>query len=144
MSWIRVWVHIVFTTKNTQKLLANDTRQTIFDHIKENAGRKDIKLINIGGYLEHIHCLVLLNKDQSISQLVRLIKGESSHWINKNKLVKGKFNWQDDYWAVSVSESHVSALNKYINQQEEHHRNKSFVEELDEFMKKYGWQYVKE
>lgn len=143
MSWIRIWIHLVFTTKNSQKLLTKEIRQTIFDHIKDNAVKKGIKLINIGGYLEHIHCLILLNKDQAISESARLIKGESSHWINKNKIVKGKFNWQDDYWAVSVSESHVKTISKYIDQQEEHHHKKSFTEEIDEFMVKYGWKYIK-
>ena len=58
--------------------------------------------------------------------------------------MRGKFSWQDDYWAVSVSESHVNAVRKYIHGQEEHHRKKSYAEEIDEFMKKYGWKYVKE
>jgi len=69
-----------------------------------------------------------------------LIKGESSFWINKNKLTQNKFSWQDDYWAVSVSESHLQATRNYILSQEEHHRKKSFAQEIEEFMNKYGWQ----
>jgi REP element-mobilizing transposase RayT len=88
--------------------------------------------------------LISLAKDISISQTARLIKGESSNWINKNNLIKHKFNWQDDYWAVGVSETHLAKVRKYIHNQEEHHRVKSFNEEIELFMHKYGWTYVKD
>lgn len=87
--------------------------------------------------------MISLGKDQTISKISQLIKGESSKWINDNKLTKTKFFWQDDYWAVSVSESHIESVKEYIQNQEEHHRTKSFTEEVEEFMKKYGWKYVK-
>jgi REP element-mobilizing transposase RayT len=144
MSWVRVWIHLVFTTKDKEKILSEKIRKEVFMHIKTNAKQKEIKIDCVNGYLEHVHCLFLLNKEQTISKSVGLIKGESSHWINEKKFVRGKFSWQDDYWAVSVSESHVNAVRKYIHGQEEHHRKKSYAEEIDEFMKKYGWKYVKE
>lgn len=142
MSWVRVWLHIVFTTKNREPILYSRIRKNIFQHIKENAAQKDIWIDSINGYTEHSHCLLSLNKDQTISKVVQLIKGESSFWINKNKLTKTKFSWQDDYWVVSVSESHLKSVREYIHNQEEHHKYKSFSEEIDEFMKKYGWSYV--
>ena len=77
-----------------------------------------------------------------MSKIAQLIKGESSRWINKNNLVQGKFIWQDDYWAVGVSESHLKSVRNYIRCQEEHHKEKSFSEEVDRFMKKYGWKYL--
>ena len=67
---------------------------------------------------------------------MQLIKGESSFWINKNKLTKTKFEWQDDYFVVSVSESQVYKIREYINNQEKHHRRKTFMEEYESFMKK--------
>jgi len=70
------------------------------------------------------------------------MKGESSHWINKNKIIRDKFIWQDDYWAVSVSESHLASVRSYIHNQEKHHKSKTFSEEIKEFMEKYGWQYI--
>jgi REP element-mobilizing transposase RayT len=143
MSWVRVWIHLVFSTKNREPYLnSKELREKVFNHIKENAKEKNIWLEDLNGYKEHIHCLISLNKEQSISKIAQLIKGESSFWINKNKLIKGKFFWQDDYWAVSVSESHIESVKKYISEQEEHHRIKSFSEEVDEFMKKYGWNYI--
>lgn len=143
MSWVRVWVHLVFSTKNREPYLnSRELREKVFNHIKDNAKEKDIWLDSINGYKEHIHCLISLNKEQSISKIAQLIKGESSFWINKNKLTKNKFIWQDDYWAVSVSESHIENVKKYISEQEEHHRIKTFSEEVDEFMKKYGWYFI--
>lgn len=143
MSWVRIWVHLVFTTKNREKIILKDIRQTILEHIKQNAEEKRICLDAINGYQEHIHCLLSLDREYSISKMSQLIKGESSFWINKNNLMRRKFSWQDDYWAVSVSESHLDGVRNYIQNQESHHRGKSFSEEIDEFMKKYGWKYVK-
>jgi putative transposase len=67
------------------------------------------------------------------------MKGESSYWINKQSLVKNKFEWADEYYAVSVSESKLDDVRKYINNQEEHHRKKTFAEECDDFMKHYNF-----
>jgi len=143
MSWVRIWVHLVFSTKNREKIILEDIRDSIYDHIRQNAEEKKIWLDTINGHLEHIHCLISLDREASISKVSQLIKGESCFWINKNKILRNKFSWQDDYWAVSVSESHLDAVRNYIHNQEEHHRHKSFSEEIDEFMKKYGWQYIK-
>jgi REP element-mobilizing transposase RayT len=143
MSWVRIWVHIVFSTKNREPLLNSaDLRKQVFQHIKKNAEEKGIWLDCVNGYSDHAHCLVSLNREQSISQVAQLIKGESSFWINKNNLVDGKFMWQDDYWAVSVSEKHLESLRHYIFNQEEHHRTATFKEEVTVFMKKYGWEYI--
>ena len=68
-----------------------------------------------------------------------LVKGESAHWLNQQKHFKGKFYWQDDYFAVSVSELQVEAVERYIKNQENHHSAKPFSEELDFFNRKYKW-----
>ena len=143
MSWVRIWIHLVFSTKNREAYLHKDIREQVFNHIKLNAEQKGIWLDRINGYIDHTHCLISLNKDQSISKVAQLIRGESSRWINKNNLIKGKFIWQDDYWAVGVSESHLTSVRNYIQKQENHHKNRSFSEEVDKFMKKYGWKYIK-
>jgi putative transposase len=113
-------------------------------HIKENAKVKNIWLDSIDGHSEHMHCLISLNKDISIKDTMQLIKGESSHWINALKLIKEKFNWQDDYWMVGVSESHITQVRNYIENQNIHHAKKSFKQEINEFMKKYGWEIIKD
>lgn len=145
MSWVRIWVHLVLTTyKSTPFFNSSEIRNLIFKHIAENAKEKNIWMDSVGGHKQHVHCLISLGKDQTISGVLQLIKGESSFWINKNKIVHGKFAWQDDYWVVSVSESHLEQVRKYIQNHEEHHRFKSFEVEIDEFMLKYGWNFVKE
>ena len=130
---------LVFSTKNREPYLQNEIRKNIFKHIKQNSEEKGIWMDCINGFSDHIHCLISINKEQTISKIAQLIKGESSYWINKSQLTNKKFIWQDDYWAVSVSESHLESVRNYILNQEEHHKVKSFSEELSEFLKKYGW-----
>ena len=143
MSWIRIWIHFVFTTKNRVGYLSSaGIRRTLFDHIKQNSSKKEIWIDSIGGSKEHIHCLVSLGKEQTISKIAQLIKGESSFWINNNNISELKFGWQDDYWAVSVSESQIPEVRRYILNQENHHEIKTFEEEYNDFIKKYGWDKI--
>lgn len=74
---------------------------------------------------------------------MNLIKGESSFWINKNKLTKMKFEWADEYFAVSVGESQLNKVREYIKNQEQHHKTKSWEQECKEFMEKYGFSKMK-
>ncbi len=143
MPYVRVWIHFVWSTKNREPFLNNEIRNKVFGHIKENAKTKDIYIDFIGGYVDHVHCLISLGTDQNIEKIMQLIKGESSFWINKNNLCKTKFGWQDEYFAVSVSESNVASVRKYIAKQEEHHTSKSFDEEFTGFMRRAGFQRFK-
>jgi REP element-mobilizing transposase RayT len=115
----------------------------IWNHIRENAQKKEIYVDFINGYSDHCHCLISLGIDQTIQKTVQLLKGESSFWINKNKLTQEKFEWQDEYFAVSVSESIVDKVRDYIKNQEEHHHKKTFQEEYEELMLKFGFQKLK-
>ena len=144
MSWVRIWVHLVFSTKNRRPFLkTRELRTAMSGHIKAEAAKKDIWLDSIDGYQDHMHCLISIGRSQTISKIAQLLKGESSHWINKVQLLNDHFIWQDDYWAVSVSESHILSVRNYINNQEEHHKRRTFTEEIDEFMNKYGWALIK-
>jgi putative transposase len=145
MSWVKVYVHYVFSTKNRIPFLSSkEIRHKVYEHIIENAKEKDIWLDCVDGYHDHLHCLVSLGRTQTISDVARLIKGESSFWINKHKLTIGKFSWQDDYWAVGVSESDIVKVRNYIYNQEEKHKHTTFSDEVDEFMNKYGWELIQE
>ena len=132
MPYIRVWIHFVWSTKNRNPLLKKEVRHKLITHIKQNAKEKNIYLDCINGYTEHLHCLVSLGSDQTLSKVMQLIKGEASNWFNKNIMTDEKLEWQDEYFAVSVSESQIEAVRKYIFNQEAHHRNKSFEEESNE------------
>lgn len=140
MSWVRVYIHMVFCTKNRFPFLNSaELRKTVFQHIKANAEEKEIWIDCVNGFQDHAHCLISLGREQTISKVTQLIKGESSFWINKNNLTSDKFMWQDDYWAVGVSESSVEAVRKYIHNQEAHHLKKTFSEEILNFSEKHGW-----
>jgi putative transposase len=143
MSFVKIWVHVVFATKNREQCLEKEIRYELHKHITGNCKEKEIFLQAINGYTDHLHCLISLGKDQNISKITQLIKGESSFWVNQNNLIEGKFGWQDDYFAVSVSESQVQTVINYIKNQEKHHSKKSFDDEVNEFMTRYGWSIVK-
>jgi len=110
MSYIRMWIHLVFATKDREPLLHKELRYKVQDHIIENCKEKSIYLQTINGDKDHLHCLISLGKEQSISKVTQLIKGESSFWINKHQLTDQHFMWQDDYFAVSVSESNLQTV----------------------------------
>ena len=131
MSYVRVWVHLVFATKNREPWLKKEIRYDVHKHIIENCKEKEIFLQAINGYTDHLHCLISLGREQSISKVAQLIKGESSFWINKNNLVPEKFMWQDDYYANSVSESKVKMVQNYIRNQEAHHSKTSMNDEIN-------------
>lgn len=130
----------MFSTKNRNPLLTNEISYKVFKHIIDNCKEKGIFLQTINGYTEHIHCLISLGKDQRIAKVAQLIKGESSFWIKKEQLAAEEFMWQDDYFAVSISESVVEKVEQYIKNQKQHHSEKTFTNEVGEFMEKYGWQ----
>ena len=140
MPFVRVMVHIVWGTKNREPFLTPDVRAKVISHITQNAHLKQIYIDTINGHTEHVHCLIGLNADMSIAKTLQLIKGESSHWINKHGLTGSKFEWADEYYAGSVSESQIYKVRRYIQDQEEHHRKVSFSEECDDFISRYGLQ----
>jgi REP element-mobilizing transposase RayT len=87
MGYIKIWVHLVWTTKNRDPVLSTGSRKQIVSHIRENALNKGIYVDIVNGYFEHIHCLVSLGSGQNIDKIVQLLKGESSCWINKGNLL---------------------------------------------------------
>ena len=141
MSHTKVCIHYVWSTKNRVPLLTSDIRKELFKHIKMNADSKKIHIDRINGYVEHIHCLVWLKPGQTIDGIMKLLKGESAHWFNNGQHVKNrKLEWQNDYFAVSVSQSMLDTVRAYIDNQEHHHSKKTFKEEYDSFVKRYFFQ----
>jgi len=144
MAHVKVYIHFVWSTKDRKPFLNTmELRRKVWQHIRENAMGKKIFIDYINGYAEHCHCLISLGIDQSIEKIMQLIKGESAYWINKNRLIEQKFEWQDEYFAVSVSESMLDKVRDYIKSQEEHHHRKSYQEEYDEFNEKFGFKKSK-
>ena len=137
---MKIYIHFVWSTKNrTQTLNTPELRKNVWQHIRENAVKKDIFIDFVNGHSEHCHCLVSLGVDQTISKVMQLIKGESAFWFNKQELAGQKLEWQDEYFAISVSESQINTVRNYIRNQEEHHKHKTFQQEYEEFIAKYSF-----
>lgn len=133
MSYVIIWVHAVWGTKNRYPYLTEHVRPHVIRHILENCGKKKIQPDSLDGYHDHLHCLFRLNPDMSIAKAMQLIKGESSHWVNNHGILQSRFEWADDYYAVSVSESQVPRVRNYILRQAEHHGTVSFKERFEAF-----------
>lgn len=141
MPFVKVYIHFVWSTKHRIPYLeTQEMRKAMWKHIKENADKKGIFVDYVNGYNDHCHCLVSLGTEQTISKVMQLIKGESAFWFNNQKLILEKFQWQDEYFAVSVSESVVEKVRNYIKNQEKHHNKKSFQNEYEELIEKFGFQ----
>src|SRR6476620_9213196 len=113
MSYARVYIHFIFSTKNREPFLISPAiRRKVWMHIKQNSVLKKIHVDTVNGYCDHCHCLVSMSRDQTLAEIMHLIKGESAYWINKSNLCGRKFEWQDQYFAISVSQS---ALEKVRN-----------------------------
>jgi putative transposase len=134
----KIWLHIIFSTKERQYLINTDFESKLHNHIKNKLISQFnccVKAIN--GTSDHIHILLLLNTNYSVQDILHNIKGESSYWVNQNNFIESRFAWQIGYSAFSLSQSHVIAAEKYILNQKEHHKKISYSEEYESMMKKY-------
>ena len=137
-TYSKIWVHVIWHTKNNQRLLSDRLSSQLYSHIVEYACSKGYVVDSINGVADHIHVLVELKPKDSTSEFANAVKGESSHWINANRLTSVRFAWQEGFSVFSVSESQVHRVRQYIARQEEHHRLKTFAEEIQELMVVHG------
>jgi putative transposase len=144
MPYIKLWIHLIWSTKNRLPIIREEFKHDLLSHIKDNAKNHSIVIDFINCTEDHIHMLVSLSNTQNIAKVVNLLKGESSHWMNENYKMKNRFEWQDEYIAVSISESTVNKVRDYIKNQEEHHRKKTFIEEYKDFLVKYNFEDITE
>jgi len=140
MPYTKVLIHFIWSTKNREHLISKELKPLLLDHIKENSIKKGIFIYSLNCISDHIHLLVSLGTEQTIAKIVMLIKGESSYWVNKQKIIKQKFEWQEEYIALSVCHFDIDKVKQYITNQEEHHKKKSFMQEYDEFLKLHGFE----
>lgn len=143
MSHVNIWVHAVWGTRYRHNKLTKDIRTMLFEHILENAKKKDIHIDSLNGYLDHVHCLLKLGPEQNISKVMQLMKGEASFWANKNKLTPSKLYWADEYFAASVCYDRLPVVRNYIRKQEMHHKVLTYAEDFERFMKELDYQYLK-
>ena len=129
----------MWSTKRRQPFITKELKPLLLSHIKENSITKGIFIDCLNCVEDHIHLLISLGVEQTISKVSMLIKGESSFWINDHKLTKQKFGWQDEYIALSVSESAINKVRRYIARQEEHHKKITFMQEYEAFLAAHGF-----
>src|SRR5690606_19380231 len=127
-------VHIVFGVKYRQRLIGPSWKDELCKYISGIISSKGHKPLIVNGYANHIHCLVGLRPSMSISDLVRDIKNNSSKFVNEKRLSSSKFAWQEGYAVFSCAASNVDLVYRYIRNQEQHHRHKSFLEEYRELI----------
>ncbi|WP_369618648.1 IS200/IS605 family transposase [Flavobacterium sp. CFS9] len=137
-------MHIVFTVKGRQNLISKNWKDELYKYITGTISNKGQKLIAINGMPDHIHILIGLKPDKSISDLVRDIKANSSKFINDKKWINGKFEWQTGFGAFSYNHSHLTNVIRYIENQKEHHRKKTFKEEYIGFLKSFNVDFKNE
>lgn len=131
MPVVEIWIHAVWTTKNRNPLLTDELMKPLFKHIRDYADKKGFYIDFINGVSDHVHCLLSLKANQALSEAMKFIKGESSHWINQNNLTSEKFSWQNEFYAASVCVSQLQSLRKYIKNQKRHHREINFETEMN-------------
>ena len=136
-----ILIHVVFSTKQRFKLLHKDWRDDLFAYMGGIATEHKSKLLRSGGVEDHVHLLMKIHPKFAISDTIKLIKGNSSRWINDNKKIAARFEWQRGYRAFSVSESMSNTVKRYIENQEEHHRRQSFKDEYITFLNKHNIEY---
>ena len=136
-SYTRIWIHAVWGTKHRFPFINIDVEGIIHDFIREQLRTQGCPVRIVNGTPDHVHCLFLLTPKKSIADVIKQVKGSSSHFINEQKLIDEKFGWQDGYGAFSVSDSAVEIVFKYIKNQKRHHRIETYEQEFEEMFTFY-------
>ncbi len=139
----QMYVQLIFAVNYRERLLRKEFREDIFRYISGIITNRKHKSIIVNGPLDHVHILLGLNPNDKISDLVGCIKKDSSVFINDNNWFRGIFHWQDGYGAFTYSRSQLDKVYKYIENQENHHRRRTFREEYTELLEKFGIQFDK-
>ena len=140
-TYSQIYVHVIFSVQGRINLIKKEIKEELHKFITGIVTNKNQKLIKINCMPDHVHILIGLKPNFSISEIVRDIKSNSSRFINEKKWVKGKFTWQEGFGAFSYSHSQLENVIGYIQNQEIHHKKKSFREEYTEFLKKFKIEY---
>jgi len=138
---VSLMVHVIFSTKNREPFIAPEIELELFAYMGGILKNQNSRLLNAGGTADHVHLLISQSKNVSLSSLMKDVKKDSSLWIKTKGRQFRNFHWQDGYGAFSIGNSAIPELKKYIATQKEHHRKRTFKEELIEFLEEYGIAY---
>ena len=136
-TYTQIHIQFVFAVKYRLALIATPWQNELHQYITGIIQNKSHKMLSINSMPDHLHMLIGFRPDANMSQLIQVVKSESSQWINDNHLSREKFSWQEDFGAFSYSKSHVPNVIQYIQNQEVHHRKQPFREEYISFLKAF-------
>ncbi len=140
-TYVCLYYHFIFSTKNRIHWITPKIEQRLWAYLGGIARKHKMTALQIGGFADHIHMLIIAPATLSPSQIMKFLKGDSSKWLHEIFGNFRKFAWQDGYGAFTVGKSQLTELIDYIKNQREHHRVKSFQEEYLEFLRKNGIPY---
>ena len=140
-TYTQIHIQAVFAVKNRQSLIQNKWKNELYLYISRIIHNQGHRLLIINGMPDHLHIFFGMRPVQSLSDLLQDIKGDSSKWINKKGFPDKRFSWQESFGAFSYSKSHIPSVIQYINNQEQHHIKRTFIEEYIEHLEKFGIEY---
>ena len=140
-SFTKTYIHLVFSTKDRRPFLTHGTRNDLYAYTANLLKNLESPAIQIGGIEDHIHVLLSLGRNTSVSKLVNDLKSNSSKWLKTKSTDLADFAWQRGYGAFSVSQSDVAAVTDYIQHQQKHHEKMSFQDELRTLLQRYEIDY---
>ena len=138
---VSLMAHVIFSTKNREPFITPDIEPELFAYLGGILKNHESRLLDAGGTADHVHLLISQSKNIALSSLMKDVKKDSSSWIKTKGRQFRNFHWQDGYGAFSIGRSEISDLRKYIASQKEHHRKRTFQEELIAFFDEYGIAY---
>jgi putative transposase len=133
--------HVIFSTKSRAPLVDDSWSDELYRYLGGVIRAESGVLLEVGGMPDHVHLLLKLKPAVAISDVLRVLKANSSKWANENRKSRLPFGWQDGYSAFSVSESQVEHVIRYIRNQREHHSTKPFSDELRELLQRHGIEF---
>jgi REP element-mobilizing transposase RayT len=140
-TYTQIYIHVVFAVEGRQSLLQQKNNDELQKYITGIVSTQKQKLIAINNLPDHVHMLIGLTPDLSLSDLVRDVKAGSSKFINAKRWVTGRFSWQEGFGAFSYSRSQLGAVIRYIENQQKHHARKSFRKEYVELLKRFSVEF---
>jgi len=140
-TFSQIYIQYVFAVRNRENLLQKPWRDELFKYMAGIIKGKNQKPLIINGVADHVHVFVGLKPVMNLSDLVRDIKNNSSNFINEQKFLRQRFSWQEGYAAFSYGHSQIGHVYRYIANQEEHHRRRTFKEEYLEFLQRFEIEY---
>lgn len=140
-SLSKVVVHIVFSTKNREPMLDASVRPRLFAFLSSVARDAQCECYRVGGVADHVHIAVRLSRTITVAEIVEVLKAYSSKWLKTQSADLANFSWQRGYGAFSFDPSALHVLQRYIDNQEEHHRKRTYQEEYRAFLEKYEMEY---